>query len=500
MPAVALLLAGALLAGCSGGNGGGSGGSPAGSALPSSVPMPPAGSITWSRCGDAMGFECGKLSVPVDYGSTSGPKIKIALVRKKATGPDRAGVLMVNPGGPGGSGISFARYAAQALPSPVLAKYDIVGFDPRGVGESAPIRCLTDERMDAYTELDPTPDDTGEEQALVTGFSGFGQGCEATSPDLFAHVSTAEAARDMDQIREALGEKQLNYLGASYGTFLGATYAELFPRNVGRFVLDGAIDPSEPAVTANRVQGGGFETALAAYADDCVSGGSCFLGPTRDAALDRIRGLLADLDANPLPGDGKRTVGEGIATTGILSPLYSRDQWPDLTRALQAAFRGNGRPLLELSDVYYERGSDGHYENLMYANAAVNCLDGPAAATSPDQVKTQIDEFTATSPTFGRALAWAGMTCGTWPVPPTGKPHEIHAAGAAPILVIGTTRDPATPYAWAQALASQLDSGHLLTYDGDGHTAYLRGSTCIDAAVDAYLLTGATPPDGKTCQ
>ncbi|GAA4977800.1 alpha/beta hydrolase [Yinghuangia aomiensis] len=494
----ALLLAGCSDAGSAKGSKDAAGPSKSGSGPADLVPMPAAGSISWSRCDDSS-FECGTLSVPIDYGSTSGPKIKIALIRQKATGPDRIGALVVNPGGPGGSGIDFARYAASAFPKSVLQRYDIVGFDPRGVGESAPVRCLTDSQMDTYTQLDPTPDDPAEEQALVTGFTDFGKGCEAMSSQLLGHVSTAEAARDMDQIRSALGEPKLNYVGASYGTFLGATYAELFPGKVGRFVLDGAVDPSQPAVTANRLQGGGFETALDAYVDDCVAGGSCFLGATRDEALTRIRTLLADLDAHPLPGDGKRSVNEAIATTGVLSPLYSRDQWPDLTVALKAAFRGDGLPLLELNDVYYERGSDGHYANLMYANAAVNCLDGPAAASSPDQVKTQVDEFQQTSPTFGRALAWAGLSCGEWPITPSGKPHEIHAPGAAPILVVGTTRDPATPYAWAQALAQQLDSGHLLTYDGDGHTAYLRGSACIDTAVDTYLLTGQTPPDGKTC-
>ncbi|MDI2127940.1 alpha/beta hydrolase [Yinghuangia seranimata] len=500
----AVVVAAVLLAGCSGAGDVKDAAKhpPSGSPLPSggattSVPMPEAGHISWSKCQD--GFECGVLQVPLDYADPGGEKIKLELIRKKATGPDRIGSLLVNPGGPGGSGVAFARYAASEFPKNVRARYDIVGFDPRGVGRSTPVKCLSDPDMDKFTQLDQTPDSPDEERALVDGFTRFADGCKSNAGSLLGHVSTADAARDMDQIRAALGEPKLNYLGASYGTFLGATYADLFPDKVGRLVLDGAIDPSQPAVTANRIQGGGFETALNAYLDDCVAGGSCFLGPTRDAAKARISALLAQLDASPLPGDGTRRVDEAIATTGILSPLYSRDQWSDLTLALQAALRGDGKPLLELNDMYYERGSDGHYTNLMYANAAVNCLDGPPAATTPDQVKAQVPEFTQTSPTFGRALAWAGLTCGTWPTAPTGTPHTIKAPGAAPILVVGTTRDPATPYAWAQALAGQLSSGHLLTYDGDGHTAYLRGSTCVDTAVDTYLLTGTTPPDGKTC-
>ncbi|NUU23005.1 MAG: alpha/beta fold hydrolase [Streptomycetaceae bacterium] len=460
--------------------------------------MPDASKINWTRCSEGA-FECGSLSVPIDYAAPDGPKVKIELIRKKAIGNDRIGTLVVNPGGPGGSGISFARYAASELPRSVRERYDIVGFDPRGVGQSAPVECLSDADMDAYTQVDQTPDTPAEEDAALEAAKRFGQSCKDHTSALLAHVSTVDAARDMDQIREALGEPKLHYLGASYGTFLGSTYAELFPDKVGRFVLDGAVDPSQTAATANRLQGGGFETALNAYVDDCVAGGSCFLGDTRDAALARIRSFLTDVDARPLPGDGKRRVTEAIATTGILSPLYSSDQWPELTRALESAFDGDGSALLDLSDAYYERGSDGHYANLMYANAAVNCLDLPPAATTTDQVKAQVAEFEQASPTFGRALAWAGLTCGTWPVPATGHPHEIRAPGAAPILVVGTTRDPATPYAWAQALADQLDSGHLLTYDGDGHTAYLRGSTCIDSAIDDYLLTGTPPADGKTC-
>ncbi|UGQ09114.1 alpha/beta hydrolase [Yinghuangia sp. ASG 101] len=463
------------------------------------IPIPRAASIHWGECPEGRAYECGTLSVPVDYTVPGGDKIDIALLRVKATGGNRIGALVVNPGGPGGSGISFARYAASAFPDDVRERYDIVGFDPRGVGRSSPVECLSDADMDAYTQLDQTPDTPEEEAALVDGFKRFGLGCQDDAKALLGHVGTPDAARDMDQIREALGEDQLRYFGASYGTYLGAVYAELFPDKVGRFVLDGGIDPNQTSADANRVQGGGFQTALNSYIDDCLAGGSCFLGDSREAALARIRTLLDDLDARPLPGDAKRQVTESIATTGILSPLYTREQWPRLSLALQAAFRGDGGLLLNLSDMYYERGADGTYANLMYANSAVNCLDYPPSATTPDQVRTQVAEFEATSPSFGRTLAWAGLACGTWPVPATGTPHEIHAPGAAPILVIGTTRDPATPYAWSQALAGQLDSGHLLTYDGDGHTAYLRGSTCVDTAVDTFLLTGAPPPDGKTC-
>ncbi|MFJ8742478.1 alpha/beta hydrolase [Embleya sp. NPDC127516] len=454
--------------------------------------------IGWTAC--AGGFQCGTLQVPLDHAKPDGPKIKLAVMRKPATGPNRIGSLVLNPGGPGGSGLDFAQYAAMRYPADLRKRFDIVGFDPRGVGRSTAIGCLTDNAMDAFTQLDATPDTPAEEQAWVDGTRSYAQACADKSADLLGHVSTVDAARDLDLLRASLGDAKLHYLGASYGTFLGATYAELYPNRVGRLVLDGAMDPSQSPTAANKVQGGGFETALAAFLDNCVDGGSCSLGATREAGLTRIRGLLQQLDARPLPGDATRKVTESIATTGILSPLYSKEQWPALRQALDAAQRGDGEPLLELNDQYYERGQDGKYSNLMSANAAVNCLDAPPAATSRADVERDLPGYLADSPTFGRNLAWAGLTCASWPVPPTGKPHPIKAEGAAPILVVGTTRDPATPYVWSQSLAAQLASGNLLTYDGDGHTAFGRGSNCVDRTVVDYLTQGTVPTKPKTCR
>ncbi|MFI6584744.1 alpha/beta hydrolase [Embleya sp. NPDC050493] len=454
--------------------------------------------IGWTAC--TGGFQCGTLQVPLDHAKPDGPKIKLAVIKKPAGGPNRIGSLVLNPGGPGGSGLDFAQYAALRYPADLRKRFDIVGFDPRGVGRSTAIGCLTDNAMDTFTQLDATPDTPAEEQAWLDGTGAYGRACANRSSDLLGHVSTVDAARDMDLLRAALGDEKLYYVGASYGTFLGATYAELYPSRVGRLVLDGAMDPSQSAVAANKVQGGGFETALAAFLDNCVGGGSCSLGATRAAGLAKIRGLLEQLDARPLPGDATRRVTESIATTGILSPLYSKDQWPDLRQALEAALRGDGQPLLELNDQYYERGPDGKYKNLMAANAAVNCLDAPPAATSREDVERELPGYLADSPTFGRNLAWAGLTCASWPIPPTGRPHPIRAEGAAPILVVGTTRDPATPYTWAQSLAGQLASGTLLTYDGDGHTAFGRGSDCIDRTVVDYLTQGTVPTKGKTCR
>ena len=464
------------------------------SAPPTSSPEP----IAWTEC--SGGFECGTLRVPLDHAKPDGPRIELAVIRKPAVGADRIGSLVLNPGGPGGSGLQFAQYAAATYPAEVRKRFDLVGFDPRGVGRSTAVTCLTDDAMDTYTQLDATPDTPAEEAAWTDGARAYGNACASRSGELLGHVSTVDAARDIDLLRNALGDDKLYYVGASYGTFLGATYAELYPDRVGRLVLDGAVDPSLPAADANRVQGGGFETALAAFLDACVDGGSCALGATREQGRARVADLLRQVDAAPLPGDGTRRVTESIATTGILAPLYDEGQWPTLTAALDAALRGEGGPLLELNDAYYERAADGTYSNLMYANAAVNCLDGPPAAGSREDVERALPTYEAASPTFGRNLAWAGLTCAAWPVPPTGTPHEIKAEGAPTILVIGTTRDPATPYAWSQSLAAQLTSATLLTYEGDGHTAFRRGSDCVDRTVVRYLTEGTLPSTPQTCR
>ncbi|WP_406285141.1 alpha/beta hydrolase [Embleya sp. NBC_00896] len=493
-----------LVAGCSGSDSsskpppGKDDGAPSSRSGATNPPTPALDPIVWTDC--SGGLKCGTLQVPLDHAKPDGPRIKLAVTKKPATGSKRIGSLVLNPGGPGGSGVDYARYAATSYPAELRRAFDIVGFDPRGVGRSTAVTCLTDNGMDTFTQLDATPDTPDEEKAWVDGTRAYGKACADKSGDLLGHVSTVDAARDMDLLRASLGDDKLYYVGASYGTFLGATYAELYPDRVGRLVLDGAMDPSQPVSVANRVQGGGFETALAAFLDDCVGGGSCSLGSTRAAGLARIRGLLDQLDARPLPGDATRKVTESIATTGILSPLYAKEQWPRLRQALEAAQRGDGGPLLELNDQYYERGPDGKYSNLMYANLAVNCLDGPPAAGSRADVERDLPAYLADSPTFGRNLAWAGLSCTAWPVAPTGTPHPIKAEGAAPILVVGTTRDPATPYVWAQALAGQLASGTLLTYDGDGHTAFGRGSDCVDRAVVDYLTQGTVPNDGKTCR
>ncbi|MGW0928488.1 alpha/beta hydrolase [Streptomyces sp. NPDC002644] len=461
---------------------------------------------SWRACG-APGFQCATVKAPLDYARPDAGEVRLAVARTKATGPgSRLGSLLVNPGGPGGSAVDYLQgYAALGYPAEVRARYDMVAVDPRGVARSEPVTCLDGPGMDRYTGTDFTPDDTAETDSLVGAFKTFAEGCGGRSAKLLRHVSTVEAARDMDVVRAVLGDEKLHYVGASYGTFLGATYAGLFPSRVGRLVLDGAMDPSLPARRLNLDQTAGFETAFTAFARDCVSRSDCPLGgrgSTPDEVGRALKEFFDKLDGAPLPADDPdgRKLTESLATMGVIAAMYDEGAWPQLGDALASALRRkDGTQLLALSDSYYERGPSGRYSNLMFANAAVNCLDLPAAFSSPDEVREALPEFEKASPVFGETMAWAALNCAYWPVAPTGEARRIEAKGAAPILVIGTTRDPATPYAWAEALAGQLSSGRLLTYDGDGHTAYGRGSTCVDGAVDAYLLEGTVPEKGKRC-
>ncbi|MEU0568705.1 alpha/beta hydrolase [Nonomuraea sp. NPDC005983] len=456
---------------------------------------PAADGLAWADCDD--GFECAKLRVPLDHGKPDGEKIDIGVIRLPATG-DRIGSLVINPGGPGSSGIQYARAAQVTLSRKIRERFDIVGFDPRGVGESEPVRCLSDDRLDAFLALDTTPDSPQEQAALEQGSREFADGCQARSGRLLPHLGTADAARDMDLLRQALGEEKLTYLGKSYGTFLGAVYADLFPAKVRALVLDGALDPSIPRLKLNSDQAMGFERAFRAYVEDCLAEASCpFRSHDVDGALNELADLLRRTDAQALPSNG-RQVTEALATLGALTPLYDRDSWPELTKTLRQALAGDGTSLLANADRLIGRRDNGTYSNQTEANMAVNCVDS-AYPRETSAYATAAAEAAERSPRFGPYIMWSSLPCATWPAKPTFSNHPLKARGSAPILVIGTKRDPATPYEWAQSLASQLDSGVFLGFDGDGHTAYFNGSSCVDDAVDTYLLTGVAPADGTIC-
>jgi pimeloyl-ACP methyl ester carboxylesterase len=454
--------------------------------------------LEWAPCeGD---FECATLEVPLDYDDPDGRTIDLAVLKAPAADPaQRVGSLVVNPGGPGQAGTDYAAQSGLVFGDPLLDSFDIVGFDPRGTGDSAPVDCLGDRALDQYVASDPEPDTAPERHQFVRLSQAMLSGCAERSGPLAAHVSTIEAARDMDVLRAVLGESTLSYLGASYGTALGATYAELFPERVGRLVLDGAVDLSLDFRELALGQAAGFETALRAYVEDCVeTEDPCFLGDSVEEGLTRISGFLDRVDADPLPTATDRQLRVGNAFYGIVLPLYVRDYWFLLTSALGDAFDGDGSALLQLSDLYNSRGDGGYTDNSREAFVAISCLDDPSGIP-PSQVPAATPAFERASPTFGGVFAWGLVGCRGTEVESTEEPLEVDGSGAAPIVVIGTTRDPATPYEWAESLADQLDSGVLVSRDGDGHTGYNKGNDCVDKAVHGYLLDGTVPDDGLSC-
>ncbi len=470
--------------------------------------------VDWGGCEDvdppegvvADEHECGTLDVPLDYDDPAGEQVQLALTRLPASG-ERLGSLVVNPGGPGGSGVDYALQAEFVTTDDLRAGYDVVGFDPRGVARSAAVDCLDDATYDEFAGADPSPDDTADLVELERLSAELADGC-ADDP-VAPYVDTVSATRDMDVLRSALGDNELTYLGKSYGTVLGAMYAELFPDRVGRMVLDGAVDltpreASDPQTALEQARG--FEVALESFVTDCLTQEDCPLTGTVADGVDQVRGLLASLDDAPLPtADPERPLGQGLGLFAMIGPLYQYDLWPALRQGLGLALAGDGSLLLVINDLFAERGPDGAYRNNAgEAIYAVNCIDGGADPEGLREITVEdydelADELAVEAPTFGPQLAYGGLPCLSWSHDPVAWP-EIDGSGAPDVVVIGTTRDPATPGVWAERLAEQLESGVLVTFDGDGHTAYGQtGAGCVDTAVDAYLLEGTVPEDGLVC-
>jgi pimeloyl-ACP methyl ester carboxylesterase len=443
--------------------------------------------LTWTDCSD--GFECSTLQVPLDYADPGFKAISLAVVR--LTSKQATESLVLNPGGPGGSGIEYARAASYVMTEKLRKHYNVVGFDPRGVGQSTPVDCLDDKQTDVYVASDGSPDNQKEIDETVAIYKQFAQACATKSAELFAHVDTVSATRDIDILRAALGDEKLNWFGKSYGTFLGATYAGLFPDKVGRMMLDGAIDPTLTNEQLSKGQALGFENALHRFLKDCPKHDDCPLKSDEASAFAQVMTMLNKLDTNPATISDGRTFTQAMGVTGVVGSLYDKVYgWVALRVALADALDGNFDALAQNVDFYTSRDSDGHYtDNSNDAIMAVNCLDRPDRATLA-HTEELAQAWKKEAPAFGEYLAWGNIGCSYWQAPATGKPETITAKGAPTILVVGTVNDPATPYPWAKALAKQLDSGVLLTFTGDGHTAYFQGSDCVDKYVDSYYLTG----------
>lgn len=454
--------------------------------------------LDWSECGN--GFDCTEVTAPLDWENPGDGEIQLSVVRHQAEGTP-LGSLLTNPGGPGASGVDLIQGSLDfAVGSALIESYDVIGFDPRGVGQSTAVTCLDAAGMDDYLYGIPVaPRGTPEWEAeLLETHKTFADACEANSGGILEHITTINSARDMDLIRAVLGDKQLNYLGFSYGTFLGATYAKLYPEKAGRLVLDGAIDPSVPGLEVGATQALGFESALRAYMQDCLDSGECPFNGTVDDAMADLGALLASADRLPLENGDGRMMGADAMMTAIIAALYSQESWSYLTQALTEALQGDPATAFYLADFYNGREDGTYIDNSSEAFRAYNCMDYPVE-DDPAAEEATMAKIREGAPTI--APYWSGPdSCEVWPYPPTGTRGEITAAGAGPILVIGTTNDPATPYAWSEALAGQLEEGVLITRVGEGHTGYNKGNLCVDDAVEAFFLDDVVPEDGLRCE
>ncbi|MEW2129507.1 alpha/beta hydrolase [Streptomyces sp. NPDC005435] len=447
-------------------------------------------------------WQCATMRAPLDWAKPKGDTIGIALIRAKASGPasERIGSLVFNFGGPGGSGVTTLPAFGEDYAA-LRTRYDLVSFDPRGVGRSDPVTCESNAQLDTYFQQDATPDTTAEEKQLVARTRKFNDACERNSKKVLPHVRTTDAARDMDLMRQVLGDSKLHYFGISYGTELGGVYAHLFPKRVGRAVFDAVVDPTQTPEQGALGQARGFQLALDNFADDCTSKiEDCPVGDTPEDVKDRIAALLKSLEKQPIPGLPPRKLTQTAATNGIAQSLYSKDFWEYLTEGLEDAYEGDGRILMLLSDSMNGRGENGEYSNITAANIAINCADEKPRYDAA-YVRGKLSDFRAASPVFGDYLAWGMVGCTDWAVPGAADHPDVHAPGSAPILVVGNTGDPATPYEGARAMADALGEGVgvELTYKGQGHGAYDSKNRCVQGAVNGYLLNGAVPKANTVC-
>ena len=483
-------------------------GQPSSPQSPPPSAVPDNGKVTWTDCKaeiersigttlSGVRVDCGAVRVPQDWANPTGDTFDIALVRvRRLQQKNRIGSLLVNPGGPGASGIELAAQTPLFLPGEILERFDIVGFDPRGVGQSDPIDCIPAASKDASTAANPDPAPQAEFDAQVKLWREAISPCAAKYGKKLGYYNTEQTARDMDAIRAAVGDQKMTYLGYSYGTLLGAVYAHLYPGRIRAFVLDGAVDPNLDGITASEGQAAGFEKAFDNFAAACrAKGAGCPIGPD---ARRTLHDVLIKVAKKPVAGRGGET---RAATTGhvlsaVTAALYVRAQWPTLEKAISDVSQGDPTAVFSLSDSFAGRNPDGSYNNMTDAFTAIGCTDDRNPPTVAMTRKLQI-EWRRKYPLFGAPLAMTLLSCAVWP----GKhdPYPVGAAfGAPPIVVVGTTGDPATPYANTAKLAGLLGTGHIVTWQGEGHTAYPQ-TACVRENISNYLLTTNAPPDGLTC-
>ncbi len=458
--------------------------------------------VAWRSC--AGKFRCTTVTVPLAYSQPSAGTIGLAVAELPASGPNVLGDLFMNPGGPGASGVQFLEQAATGFPAAVRQSFNLVSWDPRGVGASAPVHCVSAAETRKLLALSPAPSTPAQIAATVAATKSYVAGCVAhTSLGVLQHVSTFDTARDLDRLRAALGDAKLTYLGFSYGTFIGEVYAKLFPSHVRALVLDGAIDPALSTVAEDTAQAVGFETDLKAFFAYCDSTPACEKQLPGGAAA-QYRKLFRNfahggsvVASFKAVFGGTQQVGLGLAEVGVISALYTQQTWAQLGQALGQALKGNGNLLAALAYGYEGLQQNGQFSNENDANSAINCVDRPSPK-SLGVYESLAKRLAKLAPDFGAATAWGSLACAYWPVAPQSSPGAIHAPRAPPIVVVGSTGDPATPYAWAQAVASELARGVLLTRTGPGHTGYFS-SSCVQQAVDTYLLDLTTPAAGTVC-
>ncbi|GAA2543472.1 alpha/beta hydrolase [Winogradskya consettensis] len=453
------------------------------------------------RGASGMTYDCASVAVPQDWNNPqSGKTYDVAMIRIRSdTQTARVGSLLINPGGPGGSGIDTAVYLSYGqtlggLPTEITDKFDIIGFDPRGVGRSSPVKCISDADQDASFAMEPDPKSAAAFQQAVDLNKKIGAACGQKYGDQLANFSTEQAAHDMDALRTAVGDAKMTYLGFSYGTLLGATYAQLYPDKIRALVLDGAIDPEQDGIASAETQAKGFERAFTNFTAWCKANAArC---PISADPRKAVTDALAKAQASPLTGSDGRKATSGWVFLSVISSLYTETGWLQLARAIESLQGGDPDGVFDLADQYADRKTNGSYSNLFDANYAVNCADTSENLTV-DKIRQLQGEWRTKYPLFGASMAIGMMGCAFWP----GKhdPYPTGAAnGAPPIVVVGTTGDPATPYENTAHLASMLGTGHVLTWEGEGHTAY-PSTKCIVQAVDSYLIDLQVPQEGLRC-